>query len=70
MIYDDFDTSITCEEVYTEPTADFDDTELEFEMAEDDLPQEGEDWWFTADGGLTADAQGYLHELDEEGEFV
>jgi len=63
MIYDDFDTSITCEEAY-------DDTELEMELESEDVPQEGEDWWFTAEGGITADAQIFLHEIDEEGEFV
>ena len=76
MTYDDFDTQVQCEELLDLSPTDDDYMEDGIDTILDDtqdgvvIDDEDEDWWFTSDGGLTADAQVYLHELDEEGEFV
>ena len=78
MQHDDFDTSIQCEEFYGEEPPLIDD---EDDILPDDPPvvdnEEGDDvegdtddsYWFTEDGGLTAEAYDWLAERDSENGF-
>jgi len=48
-----------------------DDEELIIDDGDlDDCVWSPDEFWFTEDGGLTGDAQNFLHELDIQGELV
>ncbi len=77
MTFDDYDTQIQCEEVYTDP---YDDEEDDFLPDEDDdglltddddedFLRDEEEHWFTDEGGLTADAYHWLAEQDKQQGF-
>jgi hypothetical protein len=83
MLFDHFETQISCEEFYDEPDYDLafavGASDVSFPDDEDDILNDDDsgEWvyeelddLFDSDGGLTAGGQELLADIDAEGEFV